>query len=193
MWQRQQRASGGSSLDCGEPAQPRVRLDEQFAAWLAEAFRGRRAARQPRKKSTAQFARTRPSCGHGQAYHRGTPFARARPEMHDVICPFLVYLDVQQAMAELSDVALGLADGDPALLITNRGSARVVAGIRLVMRAGRIWRPDGLGVIPGARRAADRSGARPAHLQRPPWPYRRPPRHTLVPARCGPLPAGSST
>ena len=113
--------------------------------------------------------------------------------MHDMICPFLTYLDVQQAMAEFSDVALDLADSDPALLTTKRGSARVVAGISPVMWAGPIWLPNGLGVTPGARRAAGRGGAQPRHPQRPPRPYRRHPYHKLVPARLGPPPAGCST
>lgn len=42
-----------------------------------------------------------------------------------MICPCLTYLDMQQAMAELSDIALGLADSDPALLTIKRGSARL--------------------------------------------------------------------
>ncbi len=46
-----------------------------------------------------------------------------------MICPYLTYLDMQQAVAELSDVALGLADNDPALLSTKRRSARVVVEI----------------------------------------------------------------
>jgi hypothetical protein len=54
--------------------------------------------------------------------------------MHDMICPCLTYLDMQQAMAELSDVVLGLADSDPALLTTKSGSARVVIEISPVMR-----------------------------------------------------------
>ena len=107
-----------------------------------------------------------------------------------MICPCLIYLDMRQAIAELSDVAPGLADSDPALLTTRRGSARVVAGISPVMLAGPVWLPNGLGVTPGARRAASRGGAQPAHLQRPPRPYRRHPRHKLVPAWPGPLPAG---
>jgi hypothetical protein len=110
-----------------------------------------------------------------------------------MICPFLTYLDVQQAMAELSDVALDLADSDPALLTTKHGSARVAAGINPVMRAGPSWLPSGLGVIPSACPAAGRGGAQPAHHQRPPRPYRRHPHHQLVPARLGPLPAGCST
>ncbi len=107
-----------------------------------------------------------------------------------MICPCLTCLDMRQAIAELSDVAPGLADSDPALLTTRRGSARVVAGISPVMLAGPVWLPNGLGVTPGARRAASRGGARPAHLQRPPRPYRRHPRHKPVPAWPGPLPAG---
>ncbi len=110
-----------------------------------------------------------------------------------MICPCLTYLDMQQAMAELGDVALGLADSDPALLTTKRGSARVVAEISPVTRAGPIWLPNGLGVTPGARRAAGRGGAQPAHLQRQARPYCRHPHHKLVPARLGPLPAGCST
>ena len=109
-----------------------------------------------------------------------------------MICPFLTYLDVQQAMAELSDVALDLADSDPALLTTKHGSARVVAGINPVMRAGPLWLPNGLGVTSGARRAVGRAGAQPGHLQRLPRPCRRHPRDKLVPARRGPLPAGCS-
>jgi hypothetical protein len=42
--------------------------------------------------------------------------------MPDMICPFLAFLEVQQAMAELSDVALDLAGSDPALLTTRRGA-----------------------------------------------------------------------
>jgi hypothetical protein len=82
-----------------------------------------------------------------------------------MIIPCLTYLDMQQAMAE----------------------------IRSVTRAGPIWIPNGLGVTPGARRAASRGGARPAHLQRPPRPHRRYLRHKLVPARPGPLSAGGGT
>jgi hypothetical protein len=107
-----------------------------------------------------------------------------------MICPCLTYLDTQQAMVELSDVALGLADSDRALLITNCGSARVISP---VMRAGPIWLPDGLGVTPGARAAASRGGAQPAHLQRPPRPCRWHPHHKPVPARLGPLSARCST
>ena len=110
-----------------------------------------------------------------------------------MICPFLTFLGVQQAMAEFSDVRLDLADSDPALLTTKRGCARVVAGISPVTRAGPIWLPHGLGVIPGARRAAGRGGARPGHHQWPPRPYQRHPHRKLVPARLGPLPAGCST
>ena len=113
--------------------------------------------------------------------------------MHDVICPCLTYLDMQQAMAELSDVALGLADSAPAPPTTNRGSARVAAGISPVTRAGPIWLPNGLSVTPAARPAASRGGAQPAHLQQPPRPDRRHPRHKLAPAPLGPLPAGRST
>jgi hypothetical protein len=109
-----------------------------------------------------------------------------------MICPCLTYLDLQQATAELSDVALGLADSAPALLITERGSARVVVEISPVMRAWPIWLPNGLVVTPGARRAASRSDAQPAHLQRPPRPYRRRPHHELVPGRLVPLIAGCS-
>ena len=107
-----------------------------------------------------------------------------------MICPFLTYLDMQQAMAELSDVALDLVDSDPALLTTKRPSARVVAGSSPVMRARPISLPGSPGVTPGARGAAGRGGAQPAHLQRPPRPYRRHPRHKPVPAWPGPLPAG---
>ncbi len=110
-----------------------------------------------------------------------------------MICPCLTYLDMQQAMAELSDVALGLADSGPALLTTKRRSARVVVEISPVMRAGHIWLPNCLGVTPGVRRAASRGGAQPAHLQRPPRPCRRHPRRKLVPARLGPLSAGCGT
>ncbi len=113
--------------------------------------------------------------------------------MHDMICPCLTYLDMQQAVAKLSDVALGLADSDPALLTTKRRSARVVAEISPVTRAGPIWLPGCLGVTPGARRAASRGGAPPAHLQRPPRPCRRHPHRKLVPARLGPLSAECST
>ena len=80
-----------------------------------------------------------------------------------MICPCLTYLDMRQAIAELSDVAPGLADSDPALLTTRRRSARVVAGISPVMLAGPVWLPNGLGVTPGARRAPSRGGAQPAH------------------------------
>ena len=110
-----------------------------------------------------------------------------------MICPCLTYLDMQQATAKLSDVALGLADSDPALLTTNRRSARVVVRISPVMRAGHISLPDCLGVSPGARRAASRGGAQPAHLPRPPRPCRRHPHRKLVPARLGPLPSGCRT
>jgi hypothetical protein len=108
-------------------------------------------------------------------------------------CPCLTYLDMQQAMAEPSDVALGLADRDPALLITKRGSVRVVAGISAVMRAGPFRLPNGPGITPGARPAASRGGHQPAHLQRLPRPYRRHPRHNLAPARFGAVPTGCGT
>ena len=39
-----------------------------------------------------------------------------------MICPFLAFLEVQQAMAEFSDVALDFAGSDPALLTTRRGT-----------------------------------------------------------------------
>ena len=39
-----------------------------------------------------------------------------------MICPFLAFLEVQQAMAEFSDVALDLAGSDPTLLATRRGA-----------------------------------------------------------------------
>ena len=42
--------------------------------------------------------------------------------MPDMTCPCLTYLDMQQAMAELSDVALGLADSDPALPLPSAGA-----------------------------------------------------------------------
>jgi len=108
-------------------------------------------------------------------------------------CPCLTYLDMQQAMAELSDVALGLADRDPALLTTKRGSVRVVAGISPVMRAEPFRLPNGPGVTPVARPAVSRGGDQSAHLQRPPRPYRRHPRHKLAPARFVPLPTGCGT
>jgi len=108
-------------------------------------------------------------------------------------CPYLTYLDMQQAMAELSDVVLGLADSDLALLTTKRGSVRVAAGISPVMRAGPFRPPNGPGVTPGARPAASRGGNQPAHLPRPPRPYRRPPRHNLAPARFGPPSTGCGT
>jgi len=107
--------------------------------------------------------------------------------------PCLTSLDMQQAMAELSDVVLGLADRDPALLTTKRGSVRMVAGISPVMQAGPFRLPNGPGVTPGAHPAASRGSSQPAHLQRPPRPYRRHPRHNLAPARFGPLPTGCST
>jgi hypothetical protein len=103
------------------------------------------------------------------------------------------YPGMQQAMAELRDAAVGLADSNPALLTTKRESAGVVAVISPVMRAGPIWLPNGLGVAPGARRAASQGGAQPANPQRPPWPYRRHPHHRLVPALLEPLPAGGRT
>ena len=108
-------------------------------------------------------------------------------------CPCLTYLEMQQAMAELSDAVLGLADSDPPLLTTKRGIVRVVAGISPVMRAGPFRLPNGPGDTPGARPAASRGGDQPAHLQRPPRPYRRRPRHKLASARFGPLPTGCGT
>jgi hypothetical protein len=48
--------------------------------------------------------------------------------MHDMICPFSPTSTRNGAMPELSDVALDLADGDPALLATRRAGARVVTG-----------------------------------------------------------------
>jgi hypothetical protein len=69
----------------------------------------------------------------------------------------------------------------------------VEARICIATPAERLWLPGGLGVIPRARRAASRGGARPAHLQRPPRPRERRTYHPLVPARLGPLPAGCGT
>jgi hypothetical protein len=112
--------------------------------------------------------------------------------MHDMICPCLTYLDLQQATAEFSDVALGLADSAPALLITKHASARVVVEISPVMRAGLIWLPNGLDVTPGALRAVSRGGAEPTHPERPPRPYRRHAHRTPMLARLVPLPTGCS-
>jgi hypothetical protein len=62
-----------------------------------------------------------------------------------------------------------------------------------LVRAGHISLPGGLGVTPGARRAASRGGAQPAHLQRPPRPYRRRAHRTPMLARLVPLLARCST
>ncbi len=107
---------------------PRRRLDWADRAVMAALIRllpGKLRVFEPCRPtaSPAELRATR------QVYHRSAPFARARSEMHDMICPCLTYLDMQQAMAELSGVALGLADSDPALLTTKRGSARVVVEI----------------------------------------------------------------
>lgn len=168
-------------------------LDEQFTAWLAEAYQVGELPCNPERRAPCNSREPAELRATRQAYHRSAPCARARSEMHDMICPCLTYLDMQQAVAELSDVALGLADSDPALLTTKRRSARVVVGISPVMRAGHISLPDCLGVTPVARRAASRGGAQPAHLPRPPRPCRRHPHRKLVPARLGPLAAGCST
>jgi len=109
-----------------------------------------------------------------------------------MICPFSPTSACDRAMAELSDVAVDLAGSDPALLITTRASARVVAGSSPVMRAGPLWLPSGLDVAPGARRPADWGGAQPGHHERLRRPYRQPPRHKLVPAWPGPLRGGCS-
>jgi hypothetical protein len=61
-----------------------------------------------------------------------------------------------------------------------------------LVRAGRMWRPAGLGVTPGAWRAASRGGARSAHLRRLPRPYRRPAHRAPRLARLVPLLAGGS-
>jgi hypothetical protein len=91
-------------------------------------------------------------------------------------------------MAELSDVALDLVGSDPALLTTRRG-ARVVAGIGPVMRSEPIGLPNGL--APGA--PSRRLGWRPARsLPAAAAGLSPAPRHKLVPARLGPLPAGCS-
>jgi len=161
-------------------------LFRQFTAWLAGACRVGGLPCNPERRAQCSSRKPGRVGATRRAYHRSAPFARARSEIHDMICPFLTFLDVQQAMAEL-------AGTDPALLTTKRGRARVVAGISPVMRAGPSWPPNGLGVIPGACRGAGRGGARPGHHQRPPRPYRQHPHHQLVPARPGPLRAGCST
>jgi hypothetical protein len=85
-------------------------LDEQFAAWLVEASRVGGLPCDPEKEEHsavhASPAELRPPA-------RFTIGALPGPapggEMHDMICPCLTYLDGQQAMAELTDVALDLA------------------------------------------------------------------------------------
>jgi hypothetical protein len=62
-----------------------------------------------------------------------------------------------------------------------------------LVRARHISRPGSLGVTPGARRAASRSGAQPAHLQRPPRSYRRHAHRTPMLAWLVPLLARCST
>jgi hypothetical protein len=111
-------------------------FDEQVIAWPTRPVRSASCPATPKEEHSAIHASPAGLRSTRQAYHRSAPFARARSEMPDMICP---------------------------------------------------------GVTPGARRAASRGGAQPAHLPRPPRTYRRHPHHKLVPARLGPLPAGCST
>jgi anaerobic selenocysteine-containing dehydrogenase len=85
--------------------------------------------------------------------------------------------------------AIGLADGDPALLITKRGSARVVVEVSQMMRAGHISLPNGLGTT--ATPGDTPSGIAPNDLTSSDHrdPIAGTPYHKHVPARLEPLPA----
>jgi anaerobic selenocysteine-containing dehydrogenase len=84
---------------------------------------------------------------------------------------------------------VGLADGDGALLMTKRGSARVVVEVSPMMRAGHISLPNGLGVtaVPGDTAV----GVAPNDLSSSDHrdPIAGTPYHKHVPARLEPLPA----
>jgi anaerobic selenocysteine-containing dehydrogenase len=85
--------------------------------------------------------------------------------------------------------AIGLADGDPALLTTKRGSARVIVEVSRMMRAGHISLPNGLGTTaaPGDTPA----GISPNDLTSSDHrdPIAGTPYHKHVPARLEPLSA----
>jgi anaerobic selenocysteine-containing dehydrogenase len=85
--------------------------------------------------------------------------------------------------------ALGLADGDIALLTTRRGSARVVVEISPTMRTGHVSLPNGLGVSRAPGEPA--VGVAPNELTSSDHrdPIAGTPYHKHVPARLEPLPA----
>jgi anaerobic selenocysteine-containing dehydrogenase len=85
--------------------------------------------------------------------------------------------------------ALGLADGDAAMLTTRRGRARVVVEVSPMMRAGHISLPNGLGVTPSPGEPA--VGVAPNELTSSDHrdPIAGTPYHKHVPARLEPLPA----
>jgi anaerobic selenocysteine-containing dehydrogenase len=85
--------------------------------------------------------------------------------------------------------AIGLADGDPALLTTKRGSARVVVEVSRMMRAGHISLPNGLGTT--AAPGDTPTGIPPNDLTSSDHrdPIAGTPYHKHVPARLEPFPA----
>ncbi|UDY36603.1 molybdopterin-dependent oxidoreductase [Dermatobacter hominis] len=90
-------------------------------------------------------------------------------------------------VSEADAAALGLADGDPALLSTERGTARVVVEVSPAMRAGHISLPNGLGVTerPGEQPVGVAPNELTSGAHRDP--YAGTPHHKHVPARLEPL------
>jgi anaerobic selenocysteine-containing dehydrogenase len=88
--------------------------------------------------------------------------------------------------------ALGLADGDAAVVTTKRGSAQVVVEISPMMRAGHISLPNGLGVTATPGESA--VGVAPNQLTSSDHrdPIAGTPYHKHVPARLEPLAAGAT-
>jgi anaerobic selenocysteine-containing dehydrogenase len=92
-------------------------------------------------------------------------------------------------VSEADAHAIGLGDGDPAILTTRRGGARVVVEISPTMRAGHIALPNGLGVTQSPGDAT--VGVAPNELTSSDHrdPIAGTPHHKHVPARLEPLPA----
>jgi anaerobic selenocysteine-containing dehydrogenase len=95
-------------------------------------------------------------------------------------------------VSEADANALGLVNGDAAVLSTKRGSARVVIEVSPMMRPGHVALPNGLGVTytPGG----DVVGVAPNELtsSHDRDPIAGTPYHKHVPARLEPIAAGSS-
>jgi anaerobic selenocysteine-containing dehydrogenase len=92
-------------------------------------------------------------------------------------------------ISEADAAALGLHDGDGAVLTTRRGSAHVLVEVNPAMRAGHVSLPNGLGLAPTPEEPA--VGVAPNELTSSDHrdPFAGTPYHNHVPARLEPLPA----